>query len=68
MARAMPAKILIQENVKKINLCQAIFAPPQSCAHGMCHACHTLDTPLIATESFSTFYYDAIAVRRLSGI
>jgi len=27
----------------------AVFVTGQSGAHGMCHACHTLDTPLRST-------------------
>jgi len=31
----------------KICICAKQFLrPPESCAHGTCHACHTLDTPL----------------------
>jgi len=46
----MGRKILIQENVKKtLIFAKQFLRPPQSCAYGTCHACHTLDTPLVMT-------------------
>jgi len=40
----MGRKIEVQETANKtFNICQAIFAPPSSGAHGTCHTCHILD-------------------------
>ena len=42
-------KIEVQETVKKLLIFSKQFLRPrQSGAHGTCHACHTLDTPLAA--------------------
>ena len=32
----------------------------QSGADGMCHSCHTLDTPLVPVKSGLTFWYDIL--------
>jgi len=43
----MGPKIEVQETVNKDFYCAKQFLrPPESCAHGTSHACHTLDTPL----------------------
>ena len=43
----MGRKIEVQEIVNKIfKFAKQFLRPPQSCANGTCHACHTLDTPL----------------------
>jgi len=43
----MGRKIEVQETVNEILVfAKQLLRPPQSCAHGTCHACHTLDTPL----------------------
>jgi len=50
----MGRKVEVQETVNKIFIfCQAIFALPQSCAYGTCHASHTLDT--LFTAKFFRF-------------
>jgi len=53
----MGHKIEVQETVNRLNI--LIFAKPflrprQSGAHGTCHACHTLDTPLQQTSISKT--------------
>jgi len=35
---------------KDFNFAKQFFRPRQSGARGMCHACHTLDTPLRSTS------------------
>ena len=46
----MGRKIEVKETVNKdFNFAKQFFRPRQSGAHGMCHACHTLDTPLRST-------------------
>jgi len=43
----MGRKIEVQETVNKdFNFAKQFLRPHHSGAHGMCHACHTLDTPL----------------------
>ena len=46
----MGRKIEVEETVNKdFNFAKQFLHPRQSGAHGMCHACHTLDTPLRST-------------------
>jgi len=46
----MGRKIEVKETVNKdFNFAKQFLRPRQSGAHGICHACHTLDTPLRAT-------------------
>jgi len=43
-------KLEVKETVNKdFNFAKQFLRPRQSGAHGMCHACHTLDTPLRST-------------------
>jgi len=43
----MGRKLEVKETVNKdFNFAKQFLRPRQSGAHGMCHACHTLDTPL----------------------
>jgi len=47
-------KIEVQETKQKFQIFASNFCAPvkgQSCAHGTCHACHTLDTPLASCAS-----------------
>jgi len=51
----MGRKIEVQEIVNKLfNFAKQFLRPPQSCAHGTCHASHTLDTPLCIIDNFPT--------------
>jgi len=46
----MGRKIEVKETVNKdFNFAKLFLPPRQSGAHVMCHACHTLDTPLRST-------------------
>jgi len=46
----MGRKIDVKETVSKdFNFAKQFLRPRQSGAHSMCHACHTLDTPLRST-------------------
>jgi len=46
----MGHKIEVKETVNKdFNFAEQFLRPHQSGAHGMCQACHTLDTPLRST-------------------
>jgi len=46
----MGCKIELKETVNKdFYFSKQFLRPRRSGAHGMCHACHTLDTPLRST-------------------